>query len=407
MFHINDNYLKLPGSYLFSEIARRVSQYQAEHPEDSIIKMGIGDVTRPLCPAAIKGLERGVIDQSKPETFHGYGPEQGYDFLASKIAEYDYGKRGMHMEIDEIFISDGAKSDLGNIADILAPDSRLALTDPAYPVLIDSTVMSGRGGHLLENGRWSNIEYLPCTTENGFVPPLPKTKPDLVYLCFPNNPTGTVLTKEQLQTWVDYCRREGVLMLYDSAYEAYITDPTIPRSIYEIEGAREVAIEIRSFSKTAGFTGVRLGYTVIPHELVGIDENGKRVKLNPLWRRRQTTKFNGASYISQRGAEALYTSEGQKQVQESVAYYMNNAATLLDGVRKAGLEAVGGENSPYVWIKTPGQSSWDFFDLLLHRCHIVGTPGVGFGPCGEGYFRLTGFGSPDSTKEAAERLSHL
>lgn len=407
MFKINDNYLKLPGSYLFSEIAKRVRDFQAAHPDADVIRMGIGDVTRPLCPAAIAGLQRGVMDQAKAETFHGYGPEQGYEFLAEKIAQHDYRERGIEMAVDEIFVSDGAKSDLGNIADILAPDSRLALTDPAYPVLIDTTVMSGRGGHLLPDGRWSNIEYLPCTADNGFVPPLPATRPDLVYLCFPNNPTGTVLTRGELQRWVDYCVREGVLILFDSAYEAYITDPEIPRSIYEMEGARQVAIEIRSFSKTAGFTGVRLGYTVIPHELRGLGPDGKRVELNPLWRRRQTTKFNGASYISQRGAEALFTPEGQAQVRESVDYYMRNSAELLRGVRQAGLEAVGGENSPYVWIKTPGQSSWDFFDLLLHRCHIVGTPGVGFGPCGEGYFRLTGFGDIEATREASRRLSRL
>ncbi len=405
MFAINDNFSRLPASYLFSEVARRVKAYTDAHPGSDVIRMGIGDVTRPLCPAVIEALHRAVDDEGTAERFHGYGPEQGYRFLASEIALHDYRERGIPMDEDEIFISDGAKSDTGNIGDILSPSCRVAVTDPVYPVYVDTNVMAGRAGRLMEDGRWSNIEYLPCTAGNGFVPALPVTAPDVIYLCYPNNPTGTVLTRGQLEEWVDYCRRHGALLLFDAAYEAFVRTPGIPRSIYEIEGAREVAIEFRSFSKTAGFTGIRLGYTIVPKELKGRGADGEAVPLNPLWRRRQTTKFNGASYLTQRGAEALYTPEGARQSRETVDYYLGNAAVMLDGLRKAGYECAGGVDSPYVWIKTPdGMTSWEFFDYLLTRHNIVGTPGSGFGPSGEGYFRLTAFNTRENTIRAVARL---
>lgn len=405
MFAINDNFSRLPASYLFSEVARRVKAYTDAHPGSDVIRMGIGDVTRPLCPAVIEALHRAVDDEGTAEQFHGYGPEQGYRFLASEIALHDYRERGIPMDEDEIFISDGAKSDTGNIGDILSPSCRVAVTDPVYPVYVDTNVMAGRAGRLMEDGRWSNIEYLPCTAGNGFVPALPVTAPDVIYLCYPNNPTGTVLTRGQLEEWVDYCRRHGALLLFDAAYEAFVRTPGIPRSIYEIEGAREVAIEFRSFSKTAGFTGIRLGYTIVPKELKGRGADGEAIPLNPLWRRRQTTKFNGASYLTQRGAEALYTPEGARQSRETVDYYLGNAAVMLDGLRKAGYECAGGVDSPYVWIKTPdGMTSWEFFDYLLTRHNIVGTPGSGFGPSGEGYFRLTAFNTRENTIRAVARL---
>lgn len=405
MFAINDNFSRLPASYLFSEVARRVKAYTDAHPGSDVIRMGIGDVTRPLCPAVIEALHRAVDDEGTAERFHGYGPEQGYRFLASEIALHDYRERGIPMDEDEIFISDGAKSDTGNIGDILSPSCRVAVTDPVYPVYVDTNVMAGRAGRLMADGRWSNIEYLPCTAGNGFVPALPVSAPDVIYLCYPNNPTGTVLTCGQLEEWVDYCRRHGALLLFDAAYEAFVRTPGIPRSIYEIEGAREVAIEFRSFSKTAGFTGIRLGYTIVPKELKGRGADGEAVSLNPLWRRRQTTKFNGASYLTQRGAEALYTPEGARQSRETVDYYLGNAAVMLDGLRKAGYECAGGVDSPYVWIKTPdGMTSWEFFDYLLTRHNIVGTPGSGFGPAGEGYFRLTAFNTRENTIRAVARL---
>ncbi|MDE6573136.1 MAG: LL-diaminopimelate aminotransferase [Duncaniella sp.] len=405
MFAVNNTFSSLPASYLFSEVARRVQAYTEAHPEADVIRMGIGDVTRPLCPAVIDALHRAVDDEGAAATFHGYGPEQGYSFLASKIASHDYRSRGIDISEDEIFISDGAKSDTGNIGDILSPDCRVAVTDPVYPVYVDTNVMAGRAGTLQPDGRWSNIEYLPCTTDNGFVPQLPSSSPDVIYLCYPNNPTGTVLTREELEKWVEYCRRNGALLLFDAAYEAFVRTPGIPRSIYEIEGAKEVAIEFRSFSKTAGFTGIRLGYTVVPHELKGRGADGSPVALNPLWRRRQTTKFNGASYITQRGAEALYTPEGERQSRETVDYYLANARIMLDSLREAGYECTGGVDSPYVWIKTPDHlSSWEFFDLLLNRYNIVGTPGSGFGPSGEGYFRLTAFNTRENTVRAMSRL---
>ncbi|WP_304510733.1 LL-diaminopimelate aminotransferase [Duncaniella muris] len=405
MFRINDNFTKLPASYLFSEVARRVNAYSESHPGADIIRMGIGDVTRPLCQAAVEALHKAVDDEAAGETFHGYGPEQGYSFLAEKIARYDYRERGIEIDTDEIFVSDGAKSDTGNIGDILSTANRVAVTDPVYPVYVDTNVMGGRAGDLGADGRWTEIEYLPCTAENGFVPALPVNNPDVIYLCYPNNPTGTTLTRRQLKAWVDYCREHGALLLFDAAYEAFIREEDVAHSIYEIEGAREVAIEFRSFSKTAGFTGIRLGYTVVPKELMGLDEKGNKIALNGLWRRRQTTKFNGASYLTQRAAEALYTEEGQRQVKETIDYYLENARMLREGLAEAGYEAVGGINSPYIWLKTPGtMTSWEFFDYLLDRYHIVGTPGSGFGPSGEGYFRLTAFNTHENTRRCIERL---
>ncbi|MCM1162765.1 MAG: LL-diaminopimelate aminotransferase [Muribaculaceae bacterium] len=405
MFEINDNYTLLPESYLFSEVARRVKAYTQSHPEADIIKLGIGDVTLPLCPAVISELHKAVDEEGRAETFHGYGPEQGYSFLTSLIALHDYRNRGIAMDEDEIFVSDGAKSDTGNIGDILSLSNRVAVTDPVYPVYVDSNVMSGRAGVPEPGGGWSNIEYLPCTAANDFVPDLPKGNPDMIYLCYPNNPTGTTLTHSQLKMWVDYCRSHGALLLFDAAYEAFIRSADVPHSIYEIEGAREVAIEFRSFSKTAGFTGLRLGYTVVPHELRGRADDGRMVALNPLWRRRQTTKFNGASYLSQRAATALYTPEGHAQFTQTIDYYLENARVIREGLLSVGLKCVGGTDSPYIWLSTPGgMDSWSFFDHLLHRCHIVGTPGAGFGPSGQGYLRLTAFNSYQRTIEAIHRI---
>ena len=408
MFAINDNFTKLPSAYLFSEVARRVRAYSEANPGEEILRLGIGDGTRPLCPAVVEALHRGVDDEAETSTFHGYGPEQGHEFLTSLIAEHDYRRRGIAMSEDEIFVSDGAKSDTGNIGDILSVNNRVAVTDPVYPVYIDTNVMAGRAGELLPSGRWSNIEYLPAVAENGFVPELPTGHPDVIYLCYPNNPTGTTLTRDELKVWVDYCRREGALLLFDAAYEAYVTRPEVPRSIYEIDGAREVAIEFRSYSKTAGFTGMRLGYTVVPRELKGRASDGSLVALNPLWRRRQTTKFNGASYLSQRGAVALYTPAGEAQVRETIDYYLGNARVILDGLRGAGYECFGGVDSPYIWLRTPdGIGSWEFFDRLLHGCRVVGTPGCGFGPSGEGYLRLTAFNTRENTVRAVERITSL
>lgn len=406
MFSINDNFTLLPGSYLFSEVARRVAAHAEANPGADIIRLGIGDVTRPLCPAVIEALHEAVDDEGMAETFHGYGPEQGYTFLTSLIARHDYRERGIEISEDEIFVSDGAKSDTGNIGDILSTGNRVALTDPVYPVYVDTNVMAGRAGTLGTDGRWSRIEYLPCTAENAFVPELPGAVPDVIYLCYPNNPTGTALTHSQLKVWVDYCREHDSLLLFDSAYEAYVTEPDVPRSIYEIDGAREVAIEFRSYSKTAGFTGIRLGYTTVPKELKGRDSRGNLVALNPLWRRRQTTKFNGASYLSQRAAAALYTPEGQKQSRETIQYYLDNAKAMLEGLRIAGYQVWGGVNSPYLWLKTPGgMGSWEFFDHLLKGLNIVGTPGCGFGPSGEGYLRLTAFNTRENTLRAIERIT--
>lgn len=408
MFHINDNFTLLAESYLFSEVAKRINAYKEAHPEVDIIRMGIGDVTRPLCKAAIEAMHKAVDDQADSSTFHGYGPEQGYAFLREAIVEHDYRARGIDMDADEIFVSDGAKSDTGNIGDILARGNRVAVTDPVYPVYVDTNVMGGRAGVLDTDGCWSDIIYLPVTAENGFVPALPSEVPDMIYLCYPNNPTGTTLTREQLKVWVDYARAHHSLILFDSAYETFIRQDDVPHSIYEIEGAKEVAIEFRSFSKTAGFTGVRCGYTVVPKALKGADSKGEMVSLNHLWNRRQCTKFNGASYISQRAAAAIYTPEGKQQTRETVDYYLRNAEMLRQGLLDAGFEVFGGTNAPYVWIKTPDETtSWEFFDILLDRCHVAGTPGSGFGPSGEGYIRLTAFNTYENTVEAISRIKKV
>lgn len=407
MIKINDNFTKLPISYLFSEVAHRINRFKEANPTADIIRMGIGDVTLPICPAAIKAMHEAVDEQASSATFHGYGPEQGYDFLRERIAAVDYAERGIDISIDEIFISDGAKSDLGNIGDILAGDAKIAVTDPVYPVYVDTNVMAGRAGEL-SDGHWQRIEYLECTADNDFVPALPSGNPDVVYLCYPNNPTGTSLTRSQLSRWVDYARANNVLLLFDSAYEAYIRQPDVPHSIYEIPGAKEVAIEFRSFSKTAGFTGLRCGYTVVPEALIGTAPGGCTVRLNDLWRRRQCTKFNGASFVIQRAAASLYTEEGRRQVKDMTDYYMRNATLLHDGLRECGLTAYGGTDAPYIWVKTPGRmSSWAFFDKLLEECHVAGTPGSGFGPAGEGYFRLTAFNDLPNTQEAVNRLKRL
>lgn len=405
MIQVNDNFLLLPDSYLFSEVARRVKEFQENNPDVKIIRMGIGDVTRPLCKSAIEAMHRAVDDEADTATFHGYGPEQGYSFLRDKIADFDYQKRGINISLDEIFIGDGAKSDLGNFFDILAQDNIVAVTDPVYPVYVDTNVMGGRGG--LRNGEHhKGIIYIPINKGNKYVPQLPEKRPDVIYLCSPNNPTGTAMTRTDLQKWVEYARKEGSLILFDSAYEAYIHSENVPHSIYEIDGAKEVAVEFRSFSKTAGFTGVRCGYTVVPLALKGRDSEGKEVSLNRLWNRRQCTKFNGASYISQRAAEAVYTPAGRLQIEETIEYYMENARLMRKSLSESGYDIIGGVDSPYIWLKTPdGMSSWEFFDHLLKTHGIVGTPGSGFGAEGEGYLRLTAFNTHEATKEAMLRLT--
>lgn len=408
MFKVNTNFLKLNESYLFSEIARKIEAFKASHPNADIIRMGIGDVTRPLAPAVVNALQKAVAEQADADTFKGYGPEQGYAFLRDAVAENDYKKRGIDISPDEIFISDGAKSDTANITDILGNDNVVALTDPVYPVYLDSNIMAGRAGEKTASGAYSRIVYLPCTEANNFVPQLPKGKVDIIYLCYPNNPTGTTLDRQQLKVWVDYARSNGALIMFDSAYEAFITSDDVPHSIYEIKGAEEVAIEFRSYSKTAGFTGLRCGYTVVPKKLKAFDENGNDVNLNRLWNRRQCTKFNGASYIAQRAAEAIYSPEGRKQINETIDYYLRNAKLLREQLQNVGLKVWGGENAPYVWVKAPeGLSSWQFFDLLLNDYQIATTPGVGFGPAGEGYIRLTAFGSYENTLRAVERIKKL
>ena len=401
MANINVNYNKLPGSYLFSEIARRVAAYSQANPEKSIIRLGIGDVTRPLPAAVTAAMHKAVDEMATASGFHGYGPEQGYDFLRNAIAQADYKARGVEISPDEIFVSDGAKSDCGNIGDIFGVDNVVAVCDPVYPVYVDTNAMAGRAGDFDEAaGRWSNLVYMPCVAENGFSPVIPQRKVDMIYLCFPNNPTGAVATKEQLKAWVDYANANDAVILFDSAYEAFITDPDIPHSIFEIEGARTCAIEFRSFSKTAGFTGTRCAYTVVPKALV---RGG--VSLNSLWNRRQCTKFNGVPYVVQKGAAAVYSPEGHAQVRETISFYLNNAKVIREGLAGAGLTVSGGVNSPYVWAKTPdGMGSWEFFDLLLKRANVVTTPGAGFGPSGEGYIRLTAFGSAEATREAVERV---
>lgn len=402
---INENFLKLPGSYLFSEIAKRVKNFQEEHPQAKLIRLGIGDVTRPLPQACIEAMHRAVDEMAKSETFHGYGPEQGYDFLIEAVLHNDFLAHGIKLSPSEIFINDGAKSDTGNIGDILRTDNIVGVTDPIYPVYIDSNVMGGRAGVLQDNGQWNNISYLPCTAENQFIPQVPDHKIDIIYLCSPNNPTGMALNRNELKKWVDYALKNDALILFDAAYEAFIQDADVPHSIYEIKGAKKCAIEFRSFSKTAGFTGVRCGYTVIPKELTASTVQGEKVALNPIWNRRQCTKFNGTSYITQRAAEAIYTNEGKKQVRENIDFYLENARIMREGLANAGLSVYGGINSPYIWLKTPeGMTSWGFFETLLTQTHIVSTPGAGFGPNGEGYLRLTAFGSRENCQEAMQRI---
>ena len=404
MFKLNDNYLKLPGSYLFSTIGKKVKAYSDEHPDKKIIRLGIGDVTQPLAPAIIKALHGAVDEMADAKTFRGYAPDLGYEFLRNAIAENDYKSRGCDIAADEIFVSDGAKSDSANIQEILSLDNKIAVCDPVYPVYVDSNVMAGRTGvYDAATQTWSDVIYMPCNAENNFVPELPKETPDVIYLCYPNNPTGTTLTKAQLQVWVDYANKVGALIIYDAAYEAYISEDDVPHTIYECEGARSCAIELRSFSKNAGFTGVRLGFTVIPKDIKCGD-----VMLHSLWARRHGTKYNGAPYIVQRAGEAVYSAEGKAELKEQVAYYMKNARTIKEGLAAAGYTVFGGVNAPYIWLKTPdNMSSWDFFDYLLENVNIVGTPGSGFGPSGEGYFRLTAFGSYENTVEALERIKKL
>ena len=404
MFRVNENYLKLPGSYLFSAIAKKVNAYTAANPDKKIIRLGIGDVTQPIAPALIKALHDAVEEMGSAETFHGYAPDLGYGFLREAIAAGDYAARGCKIEADEIFISDGAKCDCGNIQEIFSEDAVIAVCDPVYPVYVDSNVMAGRTGEYDEKtGKWSRVIYMPCTAENQFVPELPEETPDLIYLCVPNNPTGTTLTRDQLKVWVDYANRTGAVILYDAAYEAYIAEPSVPHSIFEIDGARTCAIEFRSFSKNAGFTGVRLGFTVIPKELV---RGG--VMLHSLWARRHGTKFNGAPYIVQKAGEAVYSPEGREQLKEQVAYYMRNAKVIYEGLKEIGCEVYGGVNAPYIWLLVPGgMTSWEFFDCLLNEAGVVGTPGSGFGPSGEGYFRLTAFGTYENTVEAVERMKNM
>ena len=404
MFKINENYLKLRGSYLFSTIAKKVVAYQEAHPDKELIRLGIGDVTLPLAPAVIDSLHKAVDEMASAETFHGYAPDLGYDFLRKAIADHDSKARGVEIALDEIFVSDGAKSDSGNIGDIFSQDNKIAVCDPVYPVYVDTNVMAGRTGEFLEDQeKWSDVIYMPCTAENNFVTELPKETPDIIYLCYPNNPTGSTITKSQLQEWVDYANKVKAVIIYDAAYEAYISEEDVPHTIYECEGAKTCAIELRSFSKNAGFTGTRLGFTVIPKELKQGD-----VMLNSLWARRHGTKFNGAPYIIQRAGEAVYSEAGKKQTAEQVAYYMNNAKTIREGLTEAGYKVSGGVNAPYVWLQVPeGMTSWEFFDYLLENANVVGTPGSGFGPSGEGYFRLTGFGTYENTVKAIERIKAL
>ena len=404
MFTINENYLKLPGSYLFSNIAKKINAYQSENPEAEILRLGIGDVTQPLAPAIIDALHKAVDEMANAETFHGYAPDLGYEFLRNAIAKNDYKDRGCDIAADEIFVSDGAKCDSGNIQEIFGLDNKIAVCDPVYPVYVDTNVMAGRSGEYNPNTQnFDGMIYMPCLEENDFVPEFPKENPDIIYLCFPNNPTGATITKAQLQEWVDYAKRIGAVIIYDAAYEAYITEEEIPHSIYECEGARECAIELHSFSKNAGFTGVRLGYTVVPKDLKCAD-----VQLHSLWARRHGTKYNGAPYIVQRAGEAVYSDAGKAQLKEQVDYYMQNAKVIYEGLKNAGYSVSGGLNAPYVWLKTPDKmTSWEFFDKLLHEANVVGTPGSGFGAHGEGYFRLSAFGSHENTIKAVERITKM
>jgi LL-diaminopimelate aminotransferase len=402
---VNENFLKLPGSYLFSEIARRVNQFKQDNPNADIIRLGIGDVTRPLPPAVIEAMKQAVEEMGRAESFRGYGPEQGYDFLAEKIIENDFRPRGVELSTNEVFVSDGAKTDTANFQELFGVDNIFAVTDPVYPVYVDSNVMAGRTGSFNSKGQYDKIVYLPCTEANGMKPALPAEKVDMIYLCFPNNPTGMTLSKDELKEWVDYARANKSIILFDAAYEAFIQEEGVPHSIFEIEGAREVAVEFRSFSKTAGFTGTRCAYTIVPKELMVYDSKGEAHSLNSLWLRRQTTKFNGVSYPVQAGAAAVFSPEGKKQVREAIDYYMENARIIREGLEKAGYTVFGGVNAPYIWLKTPdNMGSWEFFDKLMKEAEIVGTPGAGFGASGEGYFRLTAFGTRENTERAVERI---
>lgn len=408
MILVNENFAKLKAGYLFPEISRRVSAFSQANPDAPIIKLGIGDVTEPLAPAVIEAMHKAVDDMATRSAFHGYGPEQGYPFLREAIAANDFKSRGAEVAPDEIFISDGAKCDTGNMQEIFGLDNVVAVTDPVYPVYVDTNVMAGRTGDNDGSGRYANIVYMPCTAENNFVPELPAEPVDLIYLCYPNNPTGAVATKDQLEKWVDYAAKNKAIILYDAAYEAFIRDDSIPHSIYEIEGARKVAIEFRSFSKTAGFTGVRCGFTAVPKELAAYTKAGDAQPLHPVWNRRHCTKFNGVSYITQKGAAAVYSPEGKQQVKATINLYMTNADRMRAALTEQGYQVFGGEHAPYIWLKTPeGVDSWTFFDTLLKKANVVGTPGAGFGAAGEGYFRLSAFNNPDNVKEAMDRISKI
>ncbi|MBQ9231701.1 MAG: LL-diaminopimelate aminotransferase [Prevotella sp.] len=403
---INEHFLKLPNNYLFADIAKKVNAFKATHAKADIISLGIGDVTQPLCPAVIETLHKATDEMAQQATFRGYGPEQGYDFLREAILKNDFLPRGIHLDISEIFINDGAKSDTGNIQELVRWDNSIAVGDPIYPVYIDSNVMIGRAG-VQEGGRWSNVIYMPCTAENNFIPQIPDRRVDIIYLCYPNNPTGTVISKEELRKWVSYALKNDALIFYDAAYEAYIQNDSVPHSIYEIRGARKCAIEFHSYSKTAGFTGIRCGYTIVPKEVTASTLKGERIPLNHLWNRRQCTKFNGTSYLSQRAAEAIYTPEGKKQVKATIDFYMKNAHEMKRALTSLGLKVYGGEHAPYLWVKTPHETpSWQFFEEMLYGAHVVCTPGVGFGPSGEGYIRLTAFGQQEKTQEALHRIEN-
>ncbi len=397
---VNEHFLKLPNNYLFADIAKKVNAFKVSHPNARIISLGIGDVTQPLCPAVIEAMHKAVDEMANGETFRGYGPEQGYKFLRDAIVKNDYLARGIHIDANEVFVNDGAKSDTGNFQELIRWDNSICVTDPIYPVYIDSNVMIGRAG-VLEDGKWSNVIYVPCTEENNFTPEPPANRVDVIYLCYPNNPTGTVITKEALKKWVQYALKNDALIFYDAAYEAYIQDPDIPHSIYEIKGAKKCAVEFKSFSKTAGFTGIRCGYTVVPKEVMASTLTGERIPLNNLWNRRQCTKFNGTSYVSQRAAEATYSPEGKAQVREVIDYYMTNARIMKEGFENVGIKVYGGDNAPYLWLRTPrDMTSWKFFEQMLYEAHVVCTPGVGFGPSGEGFVRLTAFGKREDCIEA-------
>lgn len=406
---VNEHFLKLPDNYLFADIAKKVNAFKVAHPDTNLINLGIGDVTRPLCPAVTDAMHRAVDEMSSEETFHGYGPEQGYSFLREAIVKNDFLPRGIHLDPNEIFISDGSKSDTGNIQELVRWDNSIGVTDPIYPVYIDSNAMIGRAGLVDDSGRWSNVVYMPCNEANNFVPEIPSKRVDIIYLCYPNNPTGTVLTKSELKKWVNYALKNDTLIFYDAAYEAYIRDRDIPHSIYEIKGARKVAIEFHSYSKTAGFTGIRCGYTVVPREVTAATTDGsERISLHRLWYRRQSTKFNGASYISQRAAEAIYTPEGKSQVKATIQYYMDNAKIMYDALTAMGLKVYGGCNAPYLWVKTPcGETGRRFFEQMLYNAHIVCTPGEGFGPSGSGFIRLTAFAQRENCEEGMRRIASM